>query len=183
MALHSNAATLTIEAIEEYLATARYCLDVVKPGTGGCFGYPATLLLFCVVNAMGGYAIRGNEPFRVLNTPCFGSNLTPTQVKQLEKWYRNLLAHNGMIAPGTILTPETEGEPFEFSKAGEPTLIRVKLFYALVLKAWAAFDKTLIDATRRPEQNPKIADPRIAASLAMPVASSGAIYDPKITKF
>jgi hypothetical protein len=182
MAQHPNSESLTIEVVEEYLATAKYCLDFVKPETGGCLGYPATLLLFCVINTMGGYMIREKEPFRVLNTQLFGLNLNPAQIKQIEKWYRNLLAHNGMIAPGTTLSPEPDGDPFGFSSNGEPTLIRVKPFYAIVLKAWKKFNKALIDPAQRPEQSPAILDPRSLASFAMPVASSGSNYIPKVIK-
>lgn len=95
MALHPNAASMTIEAAEEYLLTAKICLDYEKED-GGCLGYPATLLLCCVVEIMGEYLIGGKEPFRVLNAPCFGLKLNEaTQIKKLEKWYRNPLATTG----------------------------------------------------------------------------------------
>src|SRR5687768_4802798 len=131
MALHPNAASMTIEAIEEYLLAAKICLGHQKEDGGG-LGYPSTLLLFCVVEALGTYLIKEKEPFRVLNTPCFGLTLEVEQIKQLEKWYRNPLAHNAMIVPGVCLTLESTGEPFAFSASGEPTAIRLKPFYTLV---------------------------------------------------
>ena len=185
MALHANAASLTIEAVEEYLLTARLCIDYEKEN-GDCLGYSGTLLLFCVIEVMGTYVIKKKkEPFQVLNHPCFGLKLDDTtQIKKLEKWYRNPLAHNGMIVPGVCLTPESTGEPFEFSKSGEPTKIRVKPFYNLVAGAWERFDKGRIDPTRKQAQNPKISNPiPLSGSSDIPSASSAAHYDPKITKF
>lgn len=89
-----------------------------------------------------------------------------------------------MIVPGVCLTPELQGKPFEFSPAGEPTKIRVKPFFKHVMAAWDRFDKARIDPTRKPEQNPKIANPvQLSGSTTMPVAPSGAYYDPTITKF
>lgn len=42
---------MAIEAIDEYLAIAEYCVTTSKPG-GGAYGFPAVLLLFAVVDAL-----------------------------------------------------------------------------------------------------------------------------------
>jgi hypothetical protein len=73
--------TLAIEAIDEYLLVARHCVEQQKPQSG-IFGYPAALLLLCIVNALGTYlrneevVINGKkqriitgELFRVFNWP------------------------------------------------------------------------------------------------------------------
>jgi hypothetical protein len=93
MAIHQQPAGLSIEAIDEYIRASAWCLDFRKPD-GGCLGYPATLLLFCVVDAVGRYLaleklnnIPKREPFFVLNHPSFGLTLTPEQIKRLEWWY------------------------------------------------------------------------------------------------
>src|SRR4051812_49746465 len=99
---------MAVEAIEEYLATAEMC-QAAKKTDGGCLGYPATLLLFCIVNALGCFLcgdtvqidgrtqkITKGEPFRVLNHDIFGLNLESVQIKLLEKAYRNTLAHNAI---------------------------------------------------------------------------------------
>ena len=70
MAIHLKASSLAIEAIEEYLTIAEYCI-AAKKDDGGIYGYPATLLLFCVVNVMGNNLLPGNERFRVLRWPHF----------------------------------------------------------------------------------------------------------------
>jgi len=179
MAIHPNPNTLTMEAVEEYLTIAECCV-AAKKGDGGMYGYPAALLLFCVVNVIGDSLLAGNEPFRVLKQPHFDCELTDLQTTQLEKWYRNLLAHNGMIAPGTCLSPQAEGDPFDFSENGEPVLIRVKPFCRLVRTAWDRFDKKRIKTTK-PEQSPTIVNPVdfSNASLAMPHTASGSNYIPR----
>jgi hypothetical protein len=86
MAIHREVAALPVEVVEEYLIASELCLSHRKED-GGCLGYPATLLLFCVVNAIGGYlalrresGISQGEPFLVLNHPCFGLTLKPNQM-------------------------------------------------------------------------------------------------------
>ncbi|HLJ16518.1 MAG TPA: hypothetical protein VKV15_18610 [Bryobacteraceae bacterium] len=93
-----------------------------------------TLLLFCIVDALGGYLaldknndIPKGEPFRVLNHPLFGLTLTTDQIERLEWWYRNGLAHNASVPPGTCLTGE-EGQSFDFAVNGDPIKIRVYSF-------------------------------------------------------
>ena len=67
-------------------------------------GYLAALLLFCVIDALSNHLGFPEHSFRALNHPIFGLNLTKVQIQQLKTWYRHLLAHDGMIAPGTVLT-------------------------------------------------------------------------------
>jgi hypothetical protein len=149
MAIHQEPAGLSVEAIDEYVRASELCLKFRK-SDGGCLGYPATLLLFCVVDALGGYLsldkrnnIPKGEPFFVLNHRCFGLTLTKDQVKRLEWWYRNGLAHNAALPPGTGLTGE-DGPPFEFAANDDPVMIRVFSFHGLVSEAWERFDKSLI---------------------------------------
>lgn len=188
MAIHQEHAGLSVEAIDEYVAASELCLNFRK-SDGGCLGYPATLLLFCVVDALGGYLsldkrnkIPKGERFFVLNHPCFGLTLTKDQVKRVEWWYRNGLAHNAAIPPGTGLTAE-EGPPFEFAANGDPVMIRVLSFHRLVRQAWEHFDKSLIvpsqvlDARKKPTMGFDFSQ-----SIASPVAASGCPVQPKITK-
>jgi hypothetical protein len=185
MAIHDEPAALSVEVIEEYLVTVGLCLQHRKPD-GGCLGYPATLLLFCVVDALGGFLAldKGNdipkgEPFRVLNHPCFGLTLTTDQIKRLEWWYRNGLAHNAALPPGTCLTGE-QGEPFEFAGNGDPVKIRVFPFHQLVEGAWTAFDKALLAPLRKMDSRrmPTMGFDS-SPSIASPMASSGSPLVPK----
>lgn len=149
MAIHEHPTELTLEVIAEYLLTAKVCLEHRKPD-GGCLGYSATLLLFCVMDALGGYlahdkssGITQSERFMVLKHHYFGTSLTTEQIKRLEWWYRNGLAHNAYLPPGTCLTVQ-EGNPFDFAANGEPVIIRVGSLHQLVQQAWDRFDKSLI---------------------------------------
>jgi hypothetical protein len=77
---------------------------------GGIYGYPTTLLLFCVIDAISCHLGHPDYSLGVLSDPLFGFK---GNVQDLKNWYRNLLAHNGMIAPGTILTVEETGDAIE----------------------------------------------------------------------
>jgi hypothetical protein len=178
MAIHLNANSLTAEVIEEYLDIAKLCI-ATKKQDGGIYGYPATLLLFCVIEALGRSLTAGKEPFRVLNGTPFNCRLNNTQVKQLKQWYRNPLAHNGMIAPGVCLSPEERGDAFRFA-ADEPVLIRVKSLYDLVRAAWEQVDRTTLHNIERLCTNPEIRNPLLVsgATASMPVTASGSLYEP-----
>jgi hypothetical protein len=173
MAIHLNANSLTAEAIEEYLDIAKLCIDT-KKHDGGIFGYPATLLLFCVINALGESLCKGNEPFQVLMQPPFNCNLSRDQIKKLEMWYRNLLAHNGMIAPGACLSPDESGDAFVFV-ASEPIQIRVKSLYDLVRAAWDQVNRAMLNSSWKHHTNPEIQNPILlpGATPSMPVTASG----------
>jgi hypothetical protein len=186
MAIHEEPADLSVEVIEEYLAAVGMCLQHRK-ADGGCLGYPATLLLFCIVDALGGYLaldkrnqIPKGEPFRVFNHSCFDLTLTTDQVKRLEWWYRNGLAHNAAIPPGTCLSGE-DGTPFEFAANGDPVKIRVFSFFRLVNTVWTGFDKTLLFPSRRLDTRkmPTMGF-ESSVSLASPMASSGCPLIPKV---
>jgi hypothetical protein len=178
MAIHPDASSLTAEAVEEYLDIAKLCITTKKQD-GGIYGYPATLLLFCVIEALGNSLIADNEPFRVLKRAPFNCPLNDRQVKQLEQWYRNPLAHNGMIAPGVCLSPEDGGTPFTFN-SNEPVLIRVKSLYNLVHGAWEQADKVKLNHRWNLRTSPEIPNPMdfSSGSIAMPVAASGSNYFP-----
>lgn len=186
MAIHREPAGIPIEAIDEYIRASELSLSF-KKADGGCLGYPATLLLFCVIDALGRYLaldknnkIPKGEPFYALKSPCFGLSLTTDQIKRLEWWYRNGLAHNSALPPGACLTGE-EGAPFDFAPNGEPVKVRVFALHRMVKQAWDRFDKSLIAPS-------KVFDPRrlpiagfdSAESVASPVASSGCPVQPKI---
>jgi len=154
MAIHSHPSTLAEEAIDEYLAAAKACIDSRKPD-GGILGYPATLLLFCVVNAFGNFLrnedviiegkkqrITGGEPFRVLNHLILKQALTHKQIKDIEHAYRNPLAHSALLLPQVGLTPDPSAPAIAFKK-GE-VWISVPRLYELVAAAWAVFDRSTI---------------------------------------
>ena len=88
MAVHLSLDAMPVEAVEENLAVSAHCLFFVRQD-GGCHGHPATLLLFCVTNALGVYLagesvtvgqhsqkITEKNPFRVFHHQSFGLALS-----------------------------------------------------------------------------------------------------------
>jgi len=157
MALHTSFETMAIEAIDEYLTASENCLTFEK-ARGGSLGYPATLLLFCVTNALGVYLagesvtiggrsqrITEHEPFRVLNHDCFGRlALNDKQIKRLEKVYRNALAHNAIIDLGAVLVVRRDNGPLIFIFRPDGILINLPSFHKIVAAAWQRFPKERI---------------------------------------
>jgi hypothetical protein len=139
MANHEDPARLVIEAIGEYLLMAEYGINFQKT-SGGMLGYPTALLLLSVIDILGSYSVPTKEHFLVLRQPCFDLPLSVPQTKQIEHWYRNLLAHNGFIALGTLLRPDDSGDPFTLDAYGEPTILRIKPLFRACKQAWERFD-------------------------------------------
>jgi hypothetical protein len=142
------------EVIEEYLEVARLSVSTQKPA-GGVYGYPAVLLLFSVAEALSRY--RAGNAFQLV-VEIF-PHLTDGQIKTLREWYRHLLAHQAVIMPGGMLSPETVGNPVEVNEQGEPTLIRVVPFYNAVCDAWAKFPPEQIKPDLRQSKSPPPTNP------------------------
>src|SRR5438128_4765068 len=169
MALHTSFYTMAIEGIEEYLAAAENCLSFEKSDTG-VLGFPATLLLFCVANALGVYLagesvtidgrshkITEKEPFRVLNHQCFDLGLDHQQIKSLEKAYRNSLAHNAIIDLGAALVAHVDGPVFVFRSNG--IHINLQSFHKRVSAAWQQFPKEHIQSWAERHQKLRLERP------------------------
>jgi hypothetical protein len=168
------------EVIDEYLAIAEYCVRNTKVD-GGIYGYPATLLMFVVIDALSMSRGFRKNTLGALNQSWFRlePKLTERQLKNLRNYYRNLLAHQALIAPGVVLTAEAEGGPFGFSFGGELTTIRVVPFCELVRTAWQAFDKSLLKPKVQRSQIPGTPVDLVASTL-MPFSASGSM--PEKTK-
>jgi len=151
---------MSIEAIEEYLAIAEYCISTRKTN-GGLYGYPSVLLLFSIIDALSNYV--GHPKNTLPGMQSIFPGLTEKQVQNLKNWYRNLPAHQAVIMPGTQLSAEATGTPIEFGPDGEPTHIRVIPFYQLVKRGWEAFDES--------RMNPKF-DQSQAPNKPVPTPSS-----------
>lgn len=146
--IHDTKLGLIREALEEYLAVARQCILTDK-GNGGCFGFPAALLLFCCIDAVGAYhrtrqgytikvdgvdeALDASKPstyFYILNDPIFGLSLSRAQLNTLYSNYRSMLAHNAALKNGGFLSiGSPEDQPFQWAvdKATGQTLSMVCL--------------------------------------------------------
>jgi len=148
---------MAVEAINEYLTAAGMCLEFRKPD-GGCLGYPSVLLLLCVTNALGSYLksetviianrpqrITRGEPFRVFNHGCFDLDMTQKQIKQIEDYYRNRLAHTAVIKAGAFLLPSDDDPAFVF-QTENGMAIRVFSFYRSVARACSRIPVSQIQA-------------------------------------
>ena len=176
MASHDDSAALSREVIDEYIELARIGLSI-KKADDGCLGYPSTLLMFCIIDALSNHLGCRKDSFAVLNHKIFGLNLSQDQIENLKIWYRHPLAHNAMIAPGTILTADSDGDAIEFVN-DEPVHIRVKPLFRLVEKAWSAFDKKSLKAKR--SKVPKAPIDFSGVAFEIPPASSGCMVKPKV---
>ncbi len=150
MAIHEDLQSLNVEAIEEYLAVAEYCVTTTK-ANGGIYGLPALLLLFCVVDAL---TVNSGGKEHTLEQITSVIPMRDKQLKSLREWYRNLLAHQAVIAPGTMLST-VDGPPIEFNSSGEPTYIRVIPFYYAVRDLWESFDRSTLNPPVPAMKSPK----------------------------
>ena len=160
---------MVVEAIDEYLAVAEYCVNTTKPGSEGVYGFPAVLLLFSVVDALSNCLHCRPHSFGALKR--FYPSLSDAQVRSLKKWFRDPSSHQAMIMPGTKMTLE-EGEPFEFAGA-EPSHVRLRPFLRLIKNAWTKFDKTRIAAQLHPKQHPKVSIAIVESASTAVLAPSG----------
>jgi hypothetical protein len=152
MAVHKNLQSMTVEAIEEYLSIAEYCVQTLKPN-GGIYGMPALLLLLCVVDAL---TVNSGGREHSLEQIITVIPMTPNQLNKFRDWYRNLLTHHAVIAPGTMMST-VEGLPIEFNINGEPTYIRIIPFCRAIRELWFKFDKSKLNPKIRHERFPKTA--------------------------
>lgn len=182
MAIANNLKDLAIEAIGDYLVAAKVCVDTRKPN-GGILGYPAALLLLCATDAIGHAVLPDNGEFTRLDVLAelpFGLTLKPDQIRNLKDWYRNWLAHSGLIAPGVGLTPDAHGEPFDFDPtSGALRFIRVPVFYAVVRDAWERLDKTTFKPVAQRKQ-PNLSAQQREFLSGLGSAASGVVFPPSL---
>jgi hypothetical protein len=93
------------------------------------FRYPTTLLLFCVIDAMSWHLGYADCSLGCIERPHIRRSLQ-RGIKQLKVWCCNLLTHNGMIAAGTVLTPENAGDAIETLNGEAVKITRTGSFQA-----------------------------------------------------
>lgn len=105
MATHYTIPSLLKETMTEYLVVSDFCVKYRKDeknwGSSGCFGYPATVLLMAIADAIGSYVIGGQtrEHFNILNHKDFYNlNLTEDEIKLIYEDHRCLLTHNAALS-------------------------------------------------------------------------------------
>ena len=121
MAIHSRTEDMLKESLVDMLNGAEVCIQFKKE-KGGCLGYPAAVLLLSIVDTIGSY-YEGNKDFKIkidgklktidgdafkhffiLNSEYYDFQLSEKFIKKIYDNYRSLLVHNGVIAPGHLIT-------------------------------------------------------------------------------
>ncbi len=151
MALHNDVRSMAVEAVDEYLDIAEHCVNTRKTNDG-VYGYPAVLLLFCIIDALGNWLGQGRNTLSGASLVVPG--LTPKQIKDLKNWYRNLPAHQAIIMPGALLSDDPNGSAVEFGLNGEPTHIRLIPFCRAVRSAWESFPRDAVNPRFEHNQAP-----------------------------
>lgn len=105
MAQHDSIPSLLRESVTEYLVVADFCINYRKDsnvwGYGGCFGYPAALLLLSITDAIGTYVLDGTvkNHFNILNhKDYYNLNLSTKDLELIYTDHRCLLAHNAALS-------------------------------------------------------------------------------------
>ncbi len=156
MAIHKDISSMLRESIQEYLKVAEYCVQFKKDpkewGSGGCYGMPAAVMLFCILDAIGSYyhgrkefkiLIDGEEKsidkdgykfFFILNSHYYNQGLSEDKIRKLYDNYRSLLIHNGTMAFDHFLISESYNSlPFPIRKIGDREVPLVNLYSFLII--------------------------------------------------
>jgi hypothetical protein len=132
------------ESLPEMLAIARYSVMARKPNVGGCYGFPAAILLLCVADAIGSYTYDTSnieKHFDILNDPDFyGLGLKKPMIKAVYNKYRNLLTHNVALAPNASLAIGAS-DTLPFEDRGGVLVINLVPFLAVTDRAVNRFLK------------------------------------------
>lgn len=154
--IHATKAGLVAEALNEYVAIARLCISS-KKDNGGCFGFPAALLLLSCVDAIGAFYRRregftvtidgspakidgDSKHFYILNSHLFNLGLTSKQINDIYSDYRCLLVHSAAIKGGVFLAIDSsDGSPFRLAQDGSVEAIFLNPFHKVVANAVSAF--------------------------------------------
>jgi hypothetical protein len=150
---HPDLPPMAKEAIEEYLAVARYCITAKKENQG-VYGYPAVLLLLSLVDAFSNYAGYPEHSFLVLRD-IFPNLISKDGAKKVGKWFRHPPAHHAIIMPGTKLSADDGDAAIEMNAIGEPTHIRLKPFCEAVEEYWRGLESEAVKPTFISEAAPR----------------------------
>jgi len=116
MAIHYSIPSMLQESLIEMVLVADYCIKFRKDSkiwsSKGCFGYPAAILLFSIVDSIGSYVLKRKNSFKILKDPgYYNLNINDIDIVVINKKYRNLLNHNAVIANSCLLDIGTKKSP------------------------------------------------------------------------
>lgn len=153
MAERNTIEEVVADALIEYIKIAELCIE-----TG--HGFPAALLLFTIVDAIGSY-YEGNKDFiipidgeekaiqkenrehyYILNSKYYKQNLTEEEIGVIYSYYRNKLIHNSALKPGYFLKmDDVSGQVFTYNKDEKRNYVNLKPFYNVSYNAVQEFLK------------------------------------------
>ena len=171
MARHDVPASMLRESLDETLEAAKFSIEFKKTDekwgqfkTGGCLGFPGSILLFSIVDTIGSYFRKdkdieilidnkkvkinadGWEHFKILNSKYFEQNLSEYFIRKLYTSFRSKLTHNSILGDGTLMVVSNQhlkgysGISFAFIKDIDENekaiyIVSLKEFYALCYEA------------------------------------------------
>ena len=113
------------------LLVAKYCIEFRKdkswPTPGGCYGFPAALILLSIADSIGSYIEQGNvkNHFKILNNEGYYSlELDNDTLEVIRKYYRDTLSHHTVLTPSIML---------DIGQANDKVIQRIKCKYLLRL--------------------------------------------------
>ena len=174
MAIHLTLRSMLKESLDEITDIARYCAQTIKPGGGGVYGFPSTMLLFSFIDTIGSF-LRGNkneaiqidgasrlingdsEHYFVLNSRFFGFSFSQKEIAFVYEMCRCKLLHNSVIGEKIILAPSSSSAiQFNYSKANkteiETCLIGIRELLEKCEKAKALFLSEIDDILKESRQ-------------------------------
>ncbi len=180
MMIHPDTISMLQESLPEYIRVAEWCVHFEKdalwgPGqAGGRLGFPAALILFSIVDAIGSFH-RGNQDFTVLldghsasirrqgfqhfyvlNSEYYGLGLSKAMIERLYANFRDLLVHNAALAPEHFLISLPDvAEAFLESHDGR-LLVNINGFLGITESAVRLFLKQLPTIVPGSEQESNI---------------------------
>ena len=186
--------------IEEYLDAASICIKTSK-GDGKILGYPAALLLLCVIDAIGNAYFKENsqknkstrldvlyaEPFKDHLSSLFGETEIDKnkceKIKSLTHFYRDALCHTGTLPYNIHLDSNMNESAPIFGGSLEIQCINVPMLFKVVKAVWDQekenFEPTGL--TKRPNQPSQPSQPYEYHS-SLTSAASGVTSTPQTPK-
>jgi len=179
MPIYNDEISMMKDALKESLLAAKLCIDYKKGNdnwsTTGCLGFPGSILLFSMADAIGSY-YRGRNEFKIkvngslraikkptehffiLNSAYYGLTLEKEIIDQIYESYRCKLIHNSLLPQNHFLDIGNELDaPFVTDETEDkrkyPIKVNLLPFYKISEKAVNRF---LNSITNTPEIESKM---------------------------
>lgn len=161
MALHPDTISMLNESLPEYIEIAQYSIYTRKHyQPDGVYGYPATVLLFSVVDTIGSfyrggknfhvlldgkneYITKTSHHFYILNSKYYSLNLSKEFIDKIYDNFRSPLTHNAALPPEHYL--DANPAPLPFSEQNGKPVVHLIPFLEISKNAVVEFLKDISD--------------------------------------